>query len=73
MTILELASIAASAKLRLDGLSMMNTPTDYAARVAMDARYQIAEDAYAKADADYRSAIAGMIADELRALSRLPE
>lgn len=53
----------------VDGLGMMNTPKDYDKRLAADSRYAFAMDALQADEAEYRKAMAGMSADQLRELA----
>ena len=70
--IIKLAEERAACEARMKYLGMVNRPAGFAEAAAADARYQLAKDAYAKADQDYRIAIGGMSAAELAALADQP-
>jgi hypothetical protein len=53
-----------------NALGLVNVPTDYAARVKLDARYRLAADAYCRTDDEYRKALNAMTTDELIALAK---
>lgn len=66
----ELAETRARAAQYVQGLGAMNaygrTPEE---EIAASARYRLAQDAWMKAETDYREAIAGLSADELMSLA----
>lgn len=66
-----LAEKVASAQAYARNLGVMNTPTDYKARIAADAQYRLAQDALAAAEKEYRTAMDGMSADQLNELVHL--
>jgi hypothetical protein len=53
-----------------NALSLVNVPTDYAARVKLDVRYRLALDAYRRAESDYQKALDAMTTDELIAIAK---
>lgn len=69
----ELAETRAKAAQYVQNLGMMNTygrtPDE---EIAASAQYRLAQDAWMKAEADYRDAIAGLSAEELMSLAAAP-
>ena len=53
-----------------NALGWANIPTDYTARVKLDARYRLALDAYRRAESDYQKALDAMTTDELIAIAK---
>jgi hypothetical protein len=69
MTIQELNERRASASFRLQCLGMANTPTKIEDRLKADAAYRLAEDAWYRAEVEYRTALAAISTDDLMALA----
>lgn len=69
MTIQELNERRAAAAFRLQCLGMANTPTKTEDRLKSDAAYRLAEDAWHRAEVEYRTALATLSTDELMALA----
>ena len=67
--IYDLARHRAIAMMHVRNLGMSNTPTDPVERVAADARYRLACDAYDRAEREYQAALAKLSTAELIALS----
>lgn len=71
MDVLEMAKKRSAAAENLRWLGQANAYGRTAEQaIAAAAQYQLAVDAYTKADADYRAAIAKLTADELSALAK---
>lgn len=71
MTVIELAKRRASCAQTLEAIGMTNAYGRTAEqKVAADAQYALAKDAYYKADAEYRNAISSLSAEQLAELSQ---
>ena len=69
MRILELNERRCQAQEHVHMLGMMNTPVDYDAKIAADARYKLAKDAWMRAEAEYQKELARLSTDALFGLS----
>ena len=70
MTKLEELNISrARAYAMVRGIGMMNTPSDYSERLASDAQYRLAHDAWIRAEREYSAELRDTSTETLRALA----
>lgn len=67
-TIQELNLIRTQLQQRVHYMGMSNMPTDPEERLRSSAAYQLAQDAWIRAEREYNAALASMSSDELYAL-----